>query len=64
MPKVHYQIYVIELSKRVFIEKEWEKAANAHGEFFSKILPACTFVEVKGFIKPDWLIETEADCVL
>ncbi|UOB19103.1 RidA family protein [Abyssalbus ytuae] len=51
---------------RIYLKnaKEWEKAAKAHGEFFSEIQPACTFVEVKGFIKPDWLIETEADCII
>ncbi len=42
----------------------WEEAAKAHGGYFSDIRPACTFVEVKGFIKPDWLVETEADCVI
>jgi enamine deaminase RidA (YjgF/YER057c/UK114 family) len=42
----------------------WEESAKAHGEYFSDIRPACTFVEVKGFIKPDWLVETEADCVV
>ena len=42
----------------------WEEAAKAHGEFFSEIKPACTFVEVKGFIDPEWLVETEVDCVL
>lgn len=42
----------------------WEEAAKAHGEYFSTIRPACTFVEVKGFIKPEWMIETEADCVV
>ncbi len=43
--------------------KDWELAAKAHGEIFSKIRPACTFVEVKGFINPEWLVETEVECV-
>lgn len=42
----------------------WMNAAKAHGEYFSEIRPACTFVEVKGLIKDDWLVETEADCVI
>lgn len=42
----------------------WEEAAKAHGEVFADIRPACTFVEVKGFIRDDWLVETEADCVV
>jgi enamine deaminase RidA (YjgF/YER057c/UK114 family) len=42
----------------------WEKAAQAHGEVFSGIRPACTFVEISGLINNDWLVETEADCVL
>lgn len=41
----------------------WEAAARAHGEIFSDIRPACTFVEVKSFIKKEWLVELEADCV-
>ncbi|MFX1313789.1 MAG: Rid family hydrolase [Promethearchaeota archaeon] len=43
---------------------KWGDAAKAHGEFFSKIRPACTFVEVKRFIDPNWLVEIEADCVI
>lgn len=42
----------------------WEEAVRALGEYFSDIRPACTFVEVSGFIKKDWLVETEADCIL
>ena len=42
----------------------WEEAAKAHGEFFSDIKPACTFVEIKGLIDFEWLVETEVDCVL
>lgn len=42
----------------------WKDAAKAHGEFFSNIQPACTFVEVSRFINPEWLIEIEADAVI
>jgi len=51
---------------RIFLKdiKKWKEAAKAHGEYFSKIQPACTFVEVSGFINPEWLIEIEADAVL
>jgi enamine deaminase RidA (YjgF/YER057c/UK114 family) len=42
----------------------WKEAARAHGEVFFAIKPACTFVEVKGFIDPEWLVEIEADCVV
>jgi enamine deaminase RidA (YjgF/YER057c/UK114 family) len=51
---------------RVFLKdiSEWKKAAKAHGEYFSEIRPASTFIEVKGFINADWLVEMEADCVI
>ena len=42
--------------------QEWEKAAKAHSEYFWDIKPASTFLEVKGFIDPDWLVKMEADC--
>ena len=42
----------------------WEEAAKAHGEYFSGIKPACSFIEVGRFIKADWLVEIEADCVM
>ena len=42
----------------------WKEAARVHHEFFQEIRPACTFVEVKGFINPEWLVETELDCVV
>jgi enamine deaminase RidA (YjgF/YER057c/UK114 family) len=41
----------------------WRDAARAHGEYFSAIRPACTFVGVSRFIDPGWLVEVEADCV-
>ena len=42
----------------------WKDAGKAHGEIFGDIRPACTFVEVKGLIDPEWLVEIEADCVV
>ncbi|MEM7661622.1 MAG: RidA family protein [Pseudomonadota bacterium] len=42
---------------------QWEAAAKAHGEIFAAVQPACTFVEIKGFISPEWLVETEVDAV-
>lgn len=39
----------------------WRRAAQAHGEYFGEIRPACTFVEVSGFIDQEWLVEIEAD---
>lgn len=42
----------------------WEEAARAHGESFSEIRPASTFVEVSGLIGSDWLVEMEADCLV
>ncbi|MEU6328298.1 Rid family hydrolase [Streptomyces sp. NPDC047049] len=42
----------------------WKDAARAHGERFSSVRPACTFVEVSRFIDPDWLVEVEVDAVI
>ena len=51
---------------RVFLRdvSRWKEAAKAHGEFFSNIRPASTFIEVKGFVNEEWLVETEAECVI
>lgn len=51
---------------RIFLKdiRKWQEVARAHGEYFSRIQPACTFVEVSGFVNSEWLIEIEADAVL
>ncbi|CAN5624822.1 RidA family protein [soil metagenome] len=41
----------------------WRDASRAHGEVFGEARPACTFVQVSGFIDADWLVELEADAV-
>jgi len=51
---------------RIYLKNvsDWEAVAKAHGEFFSSIQPARTFVEVSGFINPEWLVEIEADAMV
>jgi len=58
-------IYSVVRTRIMLVDmSEWKSAAKAHGEYFSGIRPACTFIEVKGFINKEWLVETEADCIL
>ena len=44
--------------------RDWREAARAHGEVFAGIRPACTFVEVSGFIDPEWRVEIEAEAIV
>jgi len=51
------RVYLTDISR-------WEEAAKAHGESFSDIRPACTFVEVNRLVEKEWLVEIEADCLV
>ena len=44
--------------------ERWQEAGRAHGEAFADVRPACTFVQVAGFIDPQWLVELEVDAVV
>ena len=44
--------------------RHWEQVARAHGEVFGEVRPACTVVEVGGFIDPSWLVEIEAAAII
>ena len=43
---------------------QWREAARAHVQRFAQVRPACTFVEVSGFIDPGWLVEFELDAII
>ena len=42
----------------------WEEVARAHGEVFGDIRPAATMVVVSGLVRPEWLVEIEADALV
>lgn len=54
---VRTRIYVTDITR-------WGEIGRAHAEFFGKIRPATTMVEVRRLISPGMLVEIEADAVI
>ena len=50
---------------RIFVTdiSHWEEVGKAHHQFFSKIKPATTMVEVKALIAPEYLVEIEVTAI-
>jgi enamine deaminase RidA (YjgF/YER057c/UK114 family) len=51
------RMYVTDITK-------WEEIGCAHNEFFHKVKPATSMVEVRRLISDDILVEIEADAVV
>ena len=51
---------------RLFVKdlNHWDDVAKAHVEFFSKIKPATSFVEVNRLVDTAMLISIEADAII
>ncbi|MFN8346267.1 MAG: RidA family protein [Spirosomataceae bacterium] len=54
---VRTRLFVTDISK-------WEAYGKAHGEFFGKILPCTTMVEVSKLISSEYMIEIEATAII
>jgi len=54
---VRTRMFVTDISR-------WEEFGRAHGEYFAKIRPCATMVEISRLVDPRMLIEIEADAII
>lgn len=54
---IRTRMFVTDISK-------WQQYAKAHQEYFGKIKPATSMIEIKSLIDPDMMIEIEVSAVI
>ena len=54
---IRTRIYLLQI-------EDWKSVGEVHGEYFKKIRPASTIIQISRFVNPDWLVEIEVDAVI
>ena len=51
---------------RIYVRNvaDWETIGRVHGQYFGRVRPAATMVEVSGLVDPDMLVEIEVDACI
>lgn len=44
--------------------EDWEEVVKVRAEYFKKIKPVDTVMQITRFINPEWLVEIEADAII